>query len=119
MTWTVWLAEFVWILPGAARAKLAVCKGTVMGKPIRTSGCINLDLKDKSSKRPVKVFFVPARTGAAGTFLKGARVQFFLGFTQEKGYEAFEVSVHWEYPSLLRWSVVLHAVASGFLFPRS
>ena len=62
-----------------------------MGRPRKSSGYISLDLKDKSSKRSVKVFFVPARAGATGTFLKGVRVQFFLGFTQETGYEAYEV----------------------------
>ena len=82
---------------GAARAKLAVCTGTVSDRPRKSSGYISLDLKDKSSKHSVKVFFVPARAGAMGTFLRGARVQFFLGFTQENGYEAYEVRMHREY----------------------
>ena len=82
---------------GAASAMLAVCTGTVLGRPRKSSGYISLDLKDKSSKHSVKVFFVPARAGAMGTFLKGARVQFFLGFTQEIGYEAYEVRMHREY----------------------
>ena len=82
---------------GAASAMLAVCTGTVLGRPRKSSGYISLDLKDKSSKHSVKVFFVPARAGAMGTFLKGARVQFFLGFTQEIGYEAYAVRMHREY----------------------
>jgi hypothetical protein len=67
----------------------------VKGKPRKASGWINLDLRDKDKASAVSVFFVPAQVKAmGGSFMQGTRVQFHLGFTQENGYEAFEVSAY-------------------------
>ncbi|XP_076437524.1 uncharacterized protein LOC143276772 isoform X2 [Babylonia areolata] len=82
-------------LTATARSQLAVCKGTVKGKPTRARGLIVMDFpspKDKKNRRSIEVFFVPARTETTRPFLKGSRVEFYLAFTQEHGYEAYEVT---------------------------
>ena len=75
----------------SSRAKLAVCKGTIWTKFQKPAGYIDLDLGLNTT--PVKVFFIPARAELVESRHAGARVQFHLAFTLDKGYEAYEVEL--------------------------
>lgn len=72
------------------RAKLAVCKGTVRPKNKKLAGYIDLDLGENTT--PVKVFYIPMFAKMEGSRFSGERVQFYLAFTLENGYEAYEVN---------------------------
>ncbi|XP_041349132.1 uncharacterized protein LOC121368465 [Gigantopelta aegis] len=76
---------------------LAVSKGTIC-KPntSRLGGFIYLDLGNNSI--PVKVFFIPLRAELVGQQYSDERVQFYLAFSFDHGYEAFEVSLLKKYP---------------------
>ncbi|XP_076438093.1 uncharacterized protein LOC143277199 [Babylonia areolata] len=78
-------------IKNSSRAKLAVCKGTIRAKFQKLAGFIDLDLGLNAT--PVKVFFIPARAENVEPHHAGARVQFHLAFTLDKGYEAYEVKL--------------------------
>ena len=65
-----------------------MCKGTV-----RRAGDIDLDLDldPGESSLPVRVFYIPLSARMEGSRFDGRRVQFHLGFTLDKGYEAYNV----------------------------
>ncbi|KAK7467819.1 hypothetical protein BaRGS_00036963, partial [Batillaria attramentaria] len=75
----------------ASRSKLAVCKGTIRTKNMRLSGYIDLDLGEQNTS--VKVFYIPLFAKLEGSRFQGERVQFYLAFTLENGYEAYEVKL--------------------------
>ncbi|KAL8572486.1 hypothetical protein ACOMHN_005632 [Nucella lapillus] len=78
-----------------AQAFLAVCKGTVERKLKESCGFITMDRpypKQRGGKHSVRVFFVPVHAQVGMFLLKGTRVQFYLAFTQENGYQAYDVS---------------------------
>ena len=70
---------------------MAVCKGTICAKFQKPAGYIDLDLGLNTT--PVKVFFIPVRAELVESHHAGARVQFHLAFTLDKGYEAYEVEL--------------------------
>lgn len=101
---------------GYSRAKLAVCKGTICPKNKKVAGEINLDLGENCT--PVHVFYVPILSNLEGSRYVGERVQFYLAFTLQNGYEAYEVShemghqVGWEVGKDAKYYEICHNVKS-------
>ncbi|XP_041347627.1 uncharacterized protein LOC121367491 [Gigantopelta aegis] len=78
---------------------LTVCKGTICyPNKKKLAGFIDLDLGDNSV--PVKTFFIPLLADLEGARYAGERVQFYLAFSLDHGYEAFQVTLLAKYPCL-------------------
>ena len=70
--------------------QLAICKGTICHpNTSKRTGYIDLDLED--TQVSIKVFFIPSEASFHGSRFAGERVQFYLSFTFEHGYQAFRV----------------------------
>ena len=68
-----------------------MCKGTVRAGNKRYSGDIDLDLDPGETSLHVRVSYIPLSARMEGSRFDGRRVQFHLGFTLDKGYEAYNV----------------------------
>ncbi|KAL5014497.1 hypothetical protein ScPMuIL_008767 [Solemya velum] len=73
------------------QSELAACKGTIFRNNSKLSGSIELDLGENNNCVSVKVFYIPEVAGLAGVRFVGMRVEFFMSFTLDHGYEAYSV----------------------------
>lgn len=70
--------------------ELLICKGTILRPNTNcVGGFIQLDL----GKNTIKVFYIPKKAGLIGTRFVGHRVEFFLAFSVDNGYEAYGVKL--------------------------
>ncbi|KAK7464562.1 hypothetical protein BaRGS_00037872, partial [Batillaria attramentaria] len=81
----------------SSRDKLAICKGTICPKNTKKlAGYIALDLGENNGTT-VKVYYVPLLANLEGPRYAGERVEFYLAFTLENGYEAYSVKLLHKY----------------------
>lgn len=71
-------------------SELMICKGTILRPNTNcVGGFIQLDL----GQNTVKVFYIPKKADLIGNRFVGHRVEFFLAFSVDNGYEAYSVKL--------------------------
>ena len=71
-------------------SELMICKGTILRPNTNcVGGFIELDL----DKNTVRVFYIPKKADLIGSRFVGRRVEFFLAFSVDNGYEAYQVKL--------------------------
>ena len=71
-------------------SELMICKGTILHPNTNcVGGFIALDL----DRNTVKVFYIPKKADLIGSRFAGRRVEFFLAFSVDNGYEAYGVKL--------------------------
>ena len=71
-------------------SELMICKGTILRPNTNcVGGFIQLDL----DKDTVRVFYIPKKADLIGSRFVGRRVEFFLAFSVDNGYEAYGVKL--------------------------